>query len=115
MQLLPLSELFIDCVESTTIATLYGAGAAPLMAAVAVAVSVTELTPTTLAKVIGTVTCCFTWMALPFAGATHAIPWFVRVVRHFTRGYPDTIVTFGRLARAFLFPGTLLYNVAALS
>jgi hypothetical protein len=67
------------------------------MAAVAVAVTVNELTPTTLAKVNGTIACWITWMALPFAGEAHAIPWFVRVVRHFTRGYPDTIVTFGRL------------------
>jgi hypothetical protein len=97
VQLLPLSVSFIDCVESMTITTLYGVGAAPLMDAVAVAVIVNVLTPTTLAKVNGTVACCFTWMALPPAGATHGIPWFVRVVRHFTRGYPDTIVTFGRL------------------
>ena len=36
-QVLSESRLFIDAVESTTITTLYGAGAAPFMAAVAVA------------------------------------------------------------------------------
>jgi hypothetical protein len=79
----PLSLLVIDEDVSTTSATLYGLLAEPLMAAVAVAVSVTELMPNTLMKVVGTGTCCFTTTAFAFAGATHRTPQPVRVDEHF--------------------------------
>jgi hypothetical protein len=103
----------IEAVVSMTIATLYGLLAEPLMAAVAVAVSVTELMPNTLMKVVATGTCCFTWMAFAFAGATHMTPQPVRIGEHFNRGYPDAIVTFGRLERALLLPSTPLNAIAA--
>jgi hypothetical protein len=54
-------------------------------------------------------------MAFAFAGATQGIDWFVRVVRHFNIGYPEIIVTFGRLEWAFKFPGTALYIVATVA
>jgi hypothetical protein len=46
------------------IATLYGARAEPLMAAVAVVVMVIGLTPTSAANINGTVTVCRTTMPL---------------------------------------------------
>ena len=84
LQLLSLSVSFIDAVASTIIATLYWATAAPLIEAVALAVSCTDGKPNSLRKYVGTLTCCLTWTAFPFAGATHGIPWPVRVDKHFT-------------------------------
>jgi hypothetical protein len=79
LQLLPPSVPFIEAVVSRTTTTLVGLGAEPVLAAVAIAASVRDLAPTIAAKVIGTVTICFTWMALATAGASHGIPWFFRV------------------------------------
>ena len=68
LQLLSESVLFIDCVASTTIATLNGPANAPLMAAVAVDVSVTELLPNSRAKISGNVICWLTTMAFELEG-----------------------------------------------
>jgi hypothetical protein len=115
------SFVLIDSVVSMTIATLYGPAVAPLMDAVAVAVRVTDFAPTSAPKNIGTVTCCLTCMAFavplyaPEESGTHAIPSFDSVVRHSNLGYPNTIETFFRLEKAFLFPDMLLYVVALLA
>jgi hypothetical protein len=109
LQSLALSVSFIEAVVSTMIATLYGGVAPPLMAAVAVAVSGIERMPSSSAKYGLMLTCCFTAIAFAFAGATQGIASFVRVARHFIIGYPETIVTFGRLPMAFKPPDTALY------
>ena len=64
LQLGSLSELFIEGVVSTTMATLYGALAAPLMAAYEVALIVYELAPISPMKFSGTVACCSTLTTL---------------------------------------------------
>ena len=71
------SVLLMEPVPSTMMATLYGAMVAPvpLAEAVAVAVSVVvDLPPKSPPKRMGTVICCFTWMALALAGATQRPP-----------------------------------------
>jgi hypothetical protein len=69
-QFASLSVLLIEGVASTMIATLYWAFAAPLIDAVDVAVSVSDLAelmpnmPSALMKNVGMVTVCCTWRAL---------------------------------------------------
>ena len=112
-QLLSLSVSLIESVVSTRIATLKGPLVDPFAAAVAVAVIVNEPIPTNLRKVSGTVTCCFTRIAFASAGVPHAIPVSNGLVEsHQVSGYPDAIVTFGRLGLALRAPDTPLNDVA---
>jgi hypothetical protein len=113
-QLLSRSVSVIESVVSTRIATLKGPLVDPFAAAVAVAVIVNEPVRTNLRKVSGTVTCCLTAMAFAPAGAPHAIPKRPNAVfeEHQIWGYPDAIVTFGRLGLALRAPDTPLNDVA---
>src|SRR5471030_421969 len=85
------------------------------MDAVALAVSVRELLPTSARKYMGICTVCSTRIALPLSGAEHASPWFCRVVRHSIFGYPETILTPGSVEYALRFPVTELYCVATVT
>ena len=60
LQLLSESMVFIEGVESTIMATLYGWRVAPVIEAVASAPSVTELMPIIFSSVMGKLICCFT-------------------------------------------------------
>ncbi len=77
------SAVFIEAVVSSTTSTSSGCGMPPEMPAVAVAVMVTEDTPTRPANHVCTVACCRTTMPLALAGATHATP---VEVKHFSVG-----------------------------
>jgi hypothetical protein len=68
LQLLAESVPVMDCVASTMIAILKGPADAPFMAAVDLAVIVTELLPKIRRKYSGTVACCATCTAFEAEG-----------------------------------------------
>ena len=112
-----LSVLPMEFVVSTTIATLYCALIAPLMAAVEAVRSVRELAELmpnivrTRMKIVGITAVWTTWIALlPIGAALHTIPSAVRVARHF--GVIATVV-FGRFEFWFAPPAAELYWVTA--